>query len=161
MNHDRASNRSRPWESGAEDARTPNADASSADSAGSANRLECVRFIGAFDPAQDGQQFIAAMHAKKRKEALHEATHPRPIPRGGFMVAMYRIKVVEAFHKAEDRDKGERDQGTGLKAKRVLDLPKLRARIGRCDWPGTQQCLRACRARRCDRLRRQLRAPSQ
>ena len=44
INHDRASNRSLPWESGAEDARTPNADASSADSAG-AKRLECVRFI--------------------------------------------------------------------------------------------------------------------
>src|SRR2546425_6934929 len=34
-------------ESGAKDERTPNADASSADSAGSAKRLECVRFIGA------------------------------------------------------------------------------------------------------------------
>src|SRR5947209_5681832 len=42
------SNRSLPWESGAEDARTPNADASSADSAASAKRFECVRFIGAF-----------------------------------------------------------------------------------------------------------------
>src|SRR5437016_5215682 len=41
----RSSNRSLPWESGAEDARSPNADASSADSAGSAKRLECVRFL--------------------------------------------------------------------------------------------------------------------
>src|SRR5207249_5770287 len=47
----RASNCSLPWESGAEDARTPNAAASSVDSAGSAKRLECVRFIGAFRPA--------------------------------------------------------------------------------------------------------------
>ena len=38
------------FESGAEDARTPNAVARSADSA-SAKRLECVRFIGAFRPA--------------------------------------------------------------------------------------------------------------
>jgi len=38
------------FESGAEDARTPNAVARSADSA-SAKRLECVRFIGAFGPA--------------------------------------------------------------------------------------------------------------
>ena len=40
-------------ESGAEDARTPNADAFSADSAASAKRLECVRFIGAFRPARN------------------------------------------------------------------------------------------------------------
>ena len=33
--------------SGAEDARTPNADASSADLAGSAKRLECARLAGA------------------------------------------------------------------------------------------------------------------
>src|SRR6266545_7547676 len=39
-----------PFESGAEDARTPNAVARTADSA-SAKRLECVRFIGAFRPA--------------------------------------------------------------------------------------------------------------
>ena len=32
------------------------ADASSADSAASAKRLECVRFIGAFRPARDGQR---------------------------------------------------------------------------------------------------------
>ena len=50
----RPSNRSLPWESGAEDARTPNADAWTADSAGGAKRLECVRFIGAFRLARDG-----------------------------------------------------------------------------------------------------------
>ena len=49
-----------PWESGAEDARTPNADALSADLAG-AKRLERVRFIGAFRPAGDGQRFIVPM----------------------------------------------------------------------------------------------------
>src|SRR5436309_6879874 len=68
---------SQPWESGAEDARTPNADASSAALAG-AKRLECVRFIGAFRPARHGQRFMAPMHAKKRKGALHE--HGRVIP---------------------------------------------------------------------------------
>src|SRR2546425_2272303 len=46
-------NRSLLRESGAEDARTPNADACSAESAASAKRLECVRFIGAFRPAPD------------------------------------------------------------------------------------------------------------
>src|SRR5438552_6684406 len=56
----RPSNRSLPWESGAEDARTPNADAWSADSAASAKRLECVRFIGALAPAPEW--FITAMH---------------------------------------------------------------------------------------------------
>jgi len=44
------------WESGAEDARTPNANAWSADSGVSAKGLECVRFIGAFRPARDGQR---------------------------------------------------------------------------------------------------------
>src|SRR5882672_7190954 len=53
----RPSNRSLPWESGAEDARTPNADASSADSAASAKRLECVRFIGAFRLAPESPRF--------------------------------------------------------------------------------------------------------
>src|SRR2546427_5240938 len=48
-------NRSIRWESGAEDARTPNADASAADSSASAQRLECDRFIGAFGPARDGR----------------------------------------------------------------------------------------------------------
>src|SRR6266581_1926187 len=67
------SNRSLPWESGAEDARTPNADAWSADSAASAKRLECVRFIGAFGPARDGQRFNIPMHVQKRKGAFHEA----------------------------------------------------------------------------------------
>src|SRR2546425_610448 len=57
----RPSNRSLPWEGGAEDARTPNAAASFADSAVSAKRLECVRFIGAFRPARD-QRFMAANH---------------------------------------------------------------------------------------------------
>src|SRR6266540_7412078 len=58
----RPSNRSLPWESGAKDARTPNADASSADSVASAKRLECVRFIGAFRQAREGERFMAPMH---------------------------------------------------------------------------------------------------
>ena len=44
-----------------------------------AKRLECVRFIGAFGPPRDGARFMVPMHAKKRKEALHEPTHPRPL----------------------------------------------------------------------------------
>src|SRR5437899_3364183 len=62
---------SRTGESGAEDARTPTADASSADLAG-AKRLECVRFIGAFRPARDGQRFMVPMHGIKVVEAFHE-----------------------------------------------------------------------------------------
>src|SRR5881396_3037783 len=61
-----------PWESGAEDARTPNADASSTDLAG-AKRVECVRFIGAFRPARDGQRFMATMHDFGTVEAFHES----------------------------------------------------------------------------------------
>ena len=67
---------SQPWESGAEDARTPNADASSADSAG-AKRLECVRFIGAFRPARGGQRLVAPMHDFGTVEDLHEANPGR------------------------------------------------------------------------------------
>jgi len=61
----RPSNCSLLWESGAEDARTPNASAWSIDSSASAKRLECVRFIGAFPPAGDGQRFMVPMHGKK------------------------------------------------------------------------------------------------
>src|SRR2546425_5949124 len=66
------SNRSPPWESGAEAARTPNADASFADPAASAKRLECVRFISAFRPARHGQRFMAPMHDFGIERALHE-----------------------------------------------------------------------------------------
>ena len=38
-----------------------------------AKRLECVRFIGAFGPARDGQRFRVPMHVQKRKGAFHEA----------------------------------------------------------------------------------------
>jgi hypothetical protein len=75
----RPSNCSLPWESGAEDARTPNAAAWSADSAASAKRLECVRFIGAFRLARDGQRFMVPVHAHKRKEAFHEPPTPGPL----------------------------------------------------------------------------------
>jgi hypothetical protein len=86
----RPSNCSLPWESGAEDARTPNADASSADSAASAKRLQCVRFIGAFRLARDGQRFMAAMH-DFGIVALHEPT-PRPTPpRRGASVRSARV----------------------------------------------------------------------
>src|SRR2546427_3859703 len=78
----RPSKRSLPWESGAEDARTPNADASSADSAASAKRLECVRLIGAFGPARGGQRFMAPRHDLGILEAFHAPTHPRQLPGG-------------------------------------------------------------------------------
>src|ERR1043166_8544546 len=74
----RPSNCSLLRESGAEDARTPNATAWSADSAASAKRLECVRFIGAFRPARDGQQFMVPMRATSGVGALHE---PRTVRR--------------------------------------------------------------------------------
>src|SRR5437879_8344004 len=67
----RPSNCSLPWESCAEDARTPNAVAWSADSAASAKRLQCVRFIGAFRPARD-QRFMVPMHGRKAEGAFHE-----------------------------------------------------------------------------------------
>jgi len=74
----RPSNRSLPWESAAEDARTPNADASCAGSAARAKRLECVRFIGAFRPARDSQRFMTAMHDFGTGEILHEPQFPNP-----------------------------------------------------------------------------------
>src|SRR5213594_1368922 len=61
-------------------------------------------------------RFMVPMHARKRKEALHEPTHPRPLPggeqafgrvlsvpllggvRGGFMVPMHARKRQRAFH---------------------------------------------------------------
>src|SRR6266516_3464033 len=61
---------------------------------------------------------MVPMHARRRKEAFHEPTHPRPDPggerafvrvlsvpllggvRGGFTVPMHGIKVVEAFHES-------------------------------------------------------------
>ena len=42
-----------------------------------AKRLECVRFIGAFRLARDGQRFMVPVHAHKRKEAFHAPTHSR------------------------------------------------------------------------------------
>ena len=63
----RPSNCSLPWESGAEDARTPNANAWSIDPAASAKRLECVRFIGAFRPARNSQRFRVPMVSKKER----------------------------------------------------------------------------------------------
>ena len=43
-----------------------------------AKRLECVRFIGAFRPAGDGQRFMVPMYAKKRKEASMRLTAGQP-----------------------------------------------------------------------------------
>src|ERR1041385_4019432 len=37
-----------------------------------AKRLECVRFIGAFTLARDGQWFMAPKHGYKAEEALHK-----------------------------------------------------------------------------------------
>ena len=64
-----------PWESGAKDARTPNADAPSADSVASAKRLECVRFIGAFRHARR-----PVVHGSNAR-ILHEPARPRRLAR--------------------------------------------------------------------------------
>jgi hypothetical protein len=72
----RSSKRRLPWESGAKDARTPNATAWSADSAASAKRLECVRFIGALRPARGGRRFMVPTHGIKVVGAFHEPTRP-------------------------------------------------------------------------------------
>ena len=37
-----------------------------------AKRLECVRFIGAFRPARDGQRSMVPMHGIKAVWAFHE-----------------------------------------------------------------------------------------
>src|SRR5438093_9145042 len=64
-------------------------------------------------PAAASSWFMVPMHAQERKEALHEPTHPRPLPggeqasvrvlfvallggvRGGFMVPMHAQKRME------------------------------------------------------------------
>ncbi len=61
-----------PWESGAEDARTPSAGASSGGAFAVAERLECGRFIGAFGPAWINQWFMVPMRDVKIVEATHE-----------------------------------------------------------------------------------------
>src|SRR2546425_5141445 len=60
-------NCSLPWESGAEDARTPNATAWSIDSAAKVPLLGGVR-----------GGFMVPMHVKKRKRAPHEPQSPNP-----------------------------------------------------------------------------------
>jgi hypothetical protein len=100
------------FESGAEDARTPNAVARSADSA-SAKRLECVRFIGAFRPAPRLRGSWSQC-MRKRKGVLHEPSVWCPgfsrsdPPEGGtpnkllhtfrFMVPKHRLRVVGVLH---------------------------------------------------------------
>src|SRR5947199_6088634 len=62
---------------------------------------------------------MVSMHARKRMEAFHEPTHPRPLPggeqasvrvlsvpllggvRGGFMVPMHARKRKEALHERQ------------------------------------------------------------
>jgi hypothetical protein len=44
-----------------------------------AKRLECVRFIGAFRLAMDGQRFMVPMHAEKTKRGL-SMNQPTPNP---------------------------------------------------------------------------------
>src|SRR5438094_6875572 len=48
----------------------------------SEKRLECVRFIGAFRPAREGQRVLAAMHEFGLVDALHESERRTPVPRG-------------------------------------------------------------------------------
>src|SRR5436190_2311744 len=68
---DRSGIRSLHWESGAEDARTPDASRLPA-SPNRAKRLECVRFIGAFRLHGTIPRFMIPMHSEKRKRALYE-----------------------------------------------------------------------------------------
>src|SRR3989442_1176729 len=98
---DRPSNRSLPWESGAKDARTPNADAWSADSAASAKRLECIRFIGAFPPALDVQWFMSqctVARPRRLSMSLVLTNPPLPPPRRGSSMldvrcSMFNVRV--------------------------------------------------------------------
>ena len=78
--------------SGAEDARTPNADAWSDDSAASAKRLECVRFIGTFRLARHGQRFMVPIRAEKR-EGLPVNRVAQPSYVFSAMVGMARCAV--------------------------------------------------------------------
>src|SRR5213596_892806 len=60
--------------------------------------LECVRFIGAFRPARDGQRFMVPMHAEKRKRAFHEPSfrprrRSRPRPRSDGFVSKTRTRT--------------------------------------------------------------------
>ena len=85
-----------------------------------AKRLECVRFIGAFRPAQDDLRFMAAMHDVGIVEALREPPfrprrRSRPRHRlgglssrtrtstrtSGFMVPMHGLKAEKAFHEPD------------------------------------------------------------
>ena len=93
------------FKSGAEDARTPNAVARSADAA-SAKRLECVRFIGAFRPAPRlrGSWSLCRAAGPTRLSM----NRPWPVPTlccicntklvVRFMVPTHGIKAEEAFH---------------------------------------------------------------
>ncbi len=76
-----ASNCSLPWESGAEDARTP--DASRPPGVSEPREASGVRpIIGAFRPARDSPRFLVPMHAKKRKGAFHEPERRTPVRQG-------------------------------------------------------------------------------
>src|SRR5205814_8174998 len=83
-----------------------------------------VTLRGAAEAAQEPTRFMVPMHAQKRLEALHEPTHPRPLPggeqafvrvpsvpllggvRGGFMVPMHAQKRMEAFHEPPGEGSG-------------------------------------------------------
>src|SRR6059036_1610326 len=70
-----------------------------------AKRLECVRFIGAFRPARDGQRFRVPMHDRKTEGALHEPECSAGFPacatsQSRFMVPMHAEKRKEALPEA-------------------------------------------------------------
>ena len=91
----RPSNRSRPWKSGAEAARTPNADAWSADSAASAQRLECVRFIDAFRPARDSQRFMAASTISEPSRRSMITYQTGNVPDLDAVIELYRASTLD------------------------------------------------------------------
>ena len=125
------SNRNLPWESGAEDARAPNADASSADSAASAQRLECAgraqrrRRFGSpengFGHFEFGSRSAAQSKAAwrfasrrgprcwptwvtvaRRSVRSWSASSPRRFRfHAGFMVPLHGRKAEEAFHEPQ------------------------------------------------------------
>ena len=54
-----------------------------------AKRLECVRFIGAFLLARDGQRFMVPMHGTKVLVAFHESgSTPTPSPAVNFRLVV-------------------------------------------------------------------------
>src|SRR5947209_4532111 len=118
---------------------SPNADASSADSVGSAKRLECVRFIGAFRPARDGQRFRVPMHDRKTEGALHEPECSAGFPacatsQSRFMVPMHAEKRKEALPEGEGRAFAAPTRCDSATARRERLRPRRQGEGGILGW---------------------------